>query len=145
MAGFDYMGYNQRKRAAGSGLASKQAANTYAQFLSQHRGSRKKFDFQQKKERETPKVVGSFTKRGLAGPGVTSGIYQRGLTDFAKQNFQDEADMNAEQNMEMQQLQFQQKQNQAEYDQEIAELEAEKQASIAKAAATLSAFKPFLS
>jgi hypothetical protein len=145
MAGFDYLGYNQKKRTAGSGYASKQAANTYARFLSQQRGARKKFDFQQKKERDTPRLVSGFSKRGLAGPGVQSGIYQKGLTDFAKQNFQDEADMNLEQNMEMQQFDFNSRQAEAEYDQQIAELEAQKQASIANAAATLSAFKPFLS
>ena len=145
MADFDYMGYNQKKRAAGSGYASKQAANTYAQFLSQQRGARKKFDIQQGYEKQAPKVVGGFTKRGLAGPGVKSGIYQRGLTDFARQNFTDLSDLNRDQDEEMQRLQFEGRQNTAEYDQQIAELEAQKQASIAQAAATLSAFKPFLS
>jgi hypothetical protein len=145
MADFDYMGYNQKKRAAGAGYASKTAANTYAQFLSQQRGARKKFDIQQGYEKQAPKVVGSFTKRGLAGPGVQSGIYQKGLTDFATQNFNDLADVDREQNEEMQRSQFEQAQTKAEYDQQIAELEAEKQASIAQAAATLSAFKPFLS
>jgi len=145
MAGFDYMGYNQKKRAAGAGYASKTAANTYAQFLSQQRGARKKFDIQQQYEKQAPQVVGSFTKRGLAGPGVQSGIYQKGLTDFAQQNFRDLADLNSEMDMGAQQAKFEQAQTKAEYDQQIAELEAEKQASIARAAATLSAFKPFLS
>jgi hypothetical protein len=145
MAGFDYMGYNQKKRAAGAGYASKTAANTYAQFLSQQRGSRKKFDLQQQQERQAPKIVSGYAQRGLAGPGVQSGIYQKGLTDFATQNFQDFADLNRSQDEEMQQSRFEQAQNKAEYDQQIAELEAQKQASIASAAATLSAFKPFLS
>jgi hypothetical protein len=144
MADFDYMGYNQKKRAAGSGYASKTAANTYAQFLSQQRGARKKFDLQQQYERQTPQVINSFTKRGLAGPSVQSGIYQKGLTDFAKQNFNDMADLNRMQDEEMQQSQLEQAQTKAEYDQQIAELEAQKQASIANAAATLTAFKPFL-
>ena len=145
MAGFDYLGYNQKKRSAGSGYASKQAANTYAKFLSQQRGARKKFDIQQGYEKQAPKIVGGFTKRGLAGPGVKSGIYDRGLTDFAQQNFRDMADFNSEQDMEMQQFDLNSRQARAEYDQQIAELEAQKQASIANAAATLSAFKPFLS
>lgn len=145
MASFDYMGYNQKKRATDTGYASKTAANTYARFLSQQRGARKKFDIQQQYEKQAPKVVGSFTKRGLAGPGVQSGIYQKGLTDFATQNFNDLADLNRSQNEEMQQSQFEQAQNRAEYDMQIAELEAQKQASIANAAATLTAFKPFLS
>jgi hypothetical protein len=145
MAGFDYTGYNQKKRTALGGYASKTAANTYAQFLSQQRGARKKFDLQQQYEKQAPKVVSEFSKRGLAGPGVQSGIYQKGMTDFATQNFQDLADLNRSQDEEMQQSKFEQAQNKAEYDQQIAALEAEKKMSIAQAAATLSAFKPFLS
>jgi glycine cleavage system H lipoate-binding protein len=80
----------------------------------------------------------------LAGPGVQSGIYEKGLTDFAQQNFRDMADFNSEQDMEMQRSRYEQAQAKAEYDQQIAELEAQKQASIANAAATLAAFKPFL-
>jgi hypothetical protein len=144
MADFDYMGYNRRKRAAGSTYGAKTAQNAYAQFLSQQRGSRKKFDFQNQTEKLAPKLVTSFSQRGLAGPGVKSGIYERGLTDFAKDRFQGMADINREQDEEMQQLQLEDRQTRAEYDQQIAELEAQKQAAIAQAAATLSAFKPFL-
>jgi hypothetical protein len=144
MAAFDYMGYNQRKRAAQGTYGAATARNAYAQFLSQQRGSRKKFDLQQGYERQTPGVIGSFTKRGLAGPGVKSGIFQRGMTDFATKQFQDMADLNRAQDEEMQQLQFEDRQTRAEYDQQIAELESQKQAAIAQAAATLSAFKPFI-
>lgn len=144
MADFDYLGYNQRKRAAGNTYGAKTAQNAYAQFLSKQRGARKKFDLQQGYEKQTPGVIGSFTKRGVAGPGVKSGIFQRGMTDFATKQFQDMADLNRAQDEEMQQLQLEDKQTRAEYDQQIADLEAEKQAAIAQAAATLSAFKPFL-
>lgn len=145
MAGFDYIGYNQKKSKALGDYQSKTSANTYARFLSQQRGARKKFDLEKGVEKQTPRVVGSFTRRGLAGPGVQSGIYQKGLTDFAQENFRNMADLNSEQDMEMQQFDLNSRQAQAEYDQQIAELEAQKQASIANAAATLSAFKPFLS
>lgn len=144
MAEFDYTGYNQKKRTAGSTYGAKTAQNAYAQFLSQQRGARKKFDLAQQTEKQAPKVVGSFTKRGLAGPGVQSGIYQKGLSDFATQQFNQEADINRAQNEEMQQFKLQDAQTRAEYDQQIADLEAEKMSAIAQAAATLSAFKPFL-
>lgn len=144
MADFNYMGYNQRKRAAQGTYGAATARNAYAQFLSQQRGSRKKFDFQNQTEKLTPKLVTSFSQRGLAGPGVKSGVYERGLTDFAKERFQGMADINRAQDEEMQQLDYDQRQTKAEYDQQIAQLEAEKQASIAQAAATLSAFRPFL-
>jgi hypothetical protein len=144
MADFDYMGYNQRKRAAHGTYGAATARNAYAQFLSQQRGSRKKFKFGEETEKLAPKVVTSFTQRGLAGPGVRSGVYERGLQNFAKERFEGAADIDREQNEEMQQLDLERRQTQADYDQQIAELESQKQAAIAQAAATLSAFKPFL-
>ena len=144
MAELDYLGYNQRKRAATGSYGAKAAQNAYAQFLSQQRGSRKKFDIQQQYEKQAPKVVSSFTKRGLAGPGVTSGVYERGLQDFGQENLRDLSDLQSAQDEEMNRLKFEDAQAKADYDMEIAELEAEKQASIAQAAATLAAFKPFL-
>jgi hypothetical protein len=145
MADFDYTGYNQRKRAATGSYGAKAAQNAYAQFLSQQRGARKKFDIQQDYEKKAPRVVSSFAKRGLAGPGVTSGVYERGLQEFGQQNLRDLSDLANSQDEEMNQLRLQDAQNRADYDMEIAQLEAEKQASIAQAAATLTAFKPFLS
>lgn len=145
MAEFDYLGYNQRKRAATGSYGAKAAQNAYAQFLSQQRGSRKKFDLKQQYEKQAPKLVSSYAKRGLAGPGVQSGVYERGLQEFGQQNVRDLADLANSQDEEMNQLRLQDAQNRADYDMEIAQLEAEKQAAIAQAAATLSAFKPFLS
>lgn len=144
MADFDYLGYNQRKRAALGSYGAKTAQNAYAQFLSQQRGARKKFDIQQAYEKQAPGVVGSYSKRGLAGPGVRSGVYGRGMQEFANKNFTDLADAQRAQDEEMQRMQFEDAQNRADYDQQIAQLEQEKQAAIAQAAATLSAFKPFL-
>jgi len=144
MAGFDYTGYNQRSRAALGSYGAKTAQNAYAQFLSQQRGARKKFDLQQQYEKQTPRLVSSYTKRGLAGPGVQSGVYERGLQDFASQNLRDLNDAQVEMDNEAAQARYEDAQARAEYDAEIAQLEAEKQASIAQAAATLAAFKPFL-
>lgn len=144
MADFDYMGYGQRKRAALGSYGAKTAQNAYAQFLSQQRGARKKFDINKAYEAKAPRVVSAYTKRGLAGPGVQSGIYEKGLQDFATENFDElnalETDMVNERN----QFNLTNAQERADYDAQIAELEAAKQASIAQTAATLAAFKPFL-
>lgn len=144
MAGFDYLGYGQRSRAALGSYGAKTAQNAYAQFLSQQRGARKKFDIQQQYEKQAPKVVSSYTKRGLAGPGVQSGVYSRGLQDFASQNLTDLNDAQLAMDNEAAQAKLDDAQARADYDAEIAQLESEKQASIAQAAATLAAFKPFL-
>lgn len=144
MSDFDYMGFNQRKRAATGQYGARAAQNAYAQFLSQQRGARKKFDFGQQTEKMAPQVVTSFTKRGLAGPGVQSGVYERGLQDFATERTRGLADIEREQNEELQTMKLQDAQDRADYDAQIAALEAEKQNAIAQAAATLTAFKPFL-
>lgn len=144
MSEFDYLGYNQRKRSSLGSYGAKSAQNAYAQFLSQQRGARKKFDIQKGFEAQAPRVVSAFTKRGLAGPGVKSGIYEKGLQDFATQNFDQLADVDRNLSDEMNQFGLTDRQLRADYDAEIAQLETEKQAAIANAAATLSAFKPFL-
>lgn len=144
MSDFNYTGYEQRKRAAVGGYGAKAAQNAYAQFLSQQRGSRKKFDLQQQYETQTPRLISSFSKRGLAGPGVKSGIFQKGLSDYASKNLRDINDLDVANTAELENLKFQDMQNKAELDQQIAALEMEKQMNIANAAATLQAFKPFL-
>jgi hypothetical protein len=144
MSNIDYTGFTQRQRAAGSQYGSKTAQNTYARFLSQQRGSRKKFGLQQDYEKQAPKVVGGYTQRGLAGPGVRSGIFQKGMTDFASQNLNDINDLNTELASDAQGFDLVDSQNKAEYQDELAAIAAEKQQQIASTAATLQAFKPFL-
>ena len=144
MSNIDYTGFTQRQRAAGSQYGSKTAQNTYARFLSQQRGSRKKFDLQQQYEKQAPKVVGGYTQRGLAGPGVKSGIFQKGMNEFASQNLNDINDLNTELASEQDQFGLADKQNFADYQDQLAAIEAEKQQQIANTAATLQAFKPFL-
>lgn len=144
MAEFDYLGYGKRKRAALSSYGAKSAQNAYAQFLSQQRGARKKFDLQKQYEAKAPRVVSAYTKRGLAGPGVSSGIFEKGLGDFATQQFDEMSSLDRSLADERNQFDLDERQLRADYDAQIAELEAQKQASIAQAAATLAAFKPFL-
>lgn len=144
MSEFDYMGYNQRKRAATSQFGAKAASSAYANFLAQQRGARKKFDIQQAYEKDAPRLISRFSQRGLAGPGVQSGIYSRGLGEFAQKNVRDLGDWQSEMDQEQQRFDLENRQLRADYDSQIAQLEAEKQAQIAQAAATLSAFKPFL-
>lgn len=144
MSNIDYTGFTQRQRAAGSQYGSKTAQNAYARFLSQQRGSRKKFDLQQQYEKQAPKVVGGYTQRGVAGPGVRSGIFQKGMNEFASQNLNDINDLNTELASEQDQFGLTDKQNFADYQDQLASIEAEKQQQIANTAATLQAFKPFL-
>jgi len=141
---FDYLGYGKRKRAAGNQYGAKAAQSAYSQFLSQQRGDRKVFDINKQFEQAAPGVVGSFTKRGLAGPGVQSGIYSKGLTDFANQKTED---INASQlgtAGDIQQSKLGDAQTYADYQAQLAQLEFEKNSNIANTAASLTAWKPFL-
>jgi hypothetical protein len=144
MSDFDFMGYGQRKRAALNQFGAKGASATYANFLAQQRGARQKFKIQEQYEKDAPRTVSRFSQRGLAGPGVRSGVFNRGMTDLAKKNFDDLSDVQFDMDDADNQFKLQQSQNQADYDAQIADLEAQKQGQIAQAAATLNAFKPFL-
>ena len=144
MSKIDYTGFTQRQRAAGTQYGSKTAQNVYARFLSQQRGSRKKFGLQQQYEKHEPSVVSGYTRRGLAGPGVKSGIFQKGMNEFASQNLNDINDLNTELASNMDQFNLLDRQNEKEYNDQLAAIEADKQQQIANTAATLQAFKPFL-
>ena len=144
MSDFNYTGYNQRKRAALSSYGAKTAQNAYSRFLSQQRGARRKFGLQEQQQRETPRVVGGFTRRGLAGPGVQSGIYQKGLQDLAKRYTQEMSDLDFELGAEQGQFDLNERQYLAELQDEERAAEEEKRRQIAEAASTLTAFRPFL-
>lgn len=141
---FNQYPYQQKASALTTGLGAKLNANAYARFLNTQRGNRDLFETRQQFDQQTPGVIGSFTKRGVAGPGVKSGIFQRGMDEFGKQQF------NALQNIQdttygnEKQLKEEEAQIRAQYDQDIADLELQKQARIAQSAATLAAFKPYL-
>ena len=95
-------------------------------------------------EKDAPRTVSRFTRRGLAGPGVRSGVFNRGMTDLAKKNFDDVSNIKFGMADAENQFKLDTAQTQADYDAFIADLEAQKQGQIAQAAATLNAFKPFL-
>lgn len=144
MSNFDYLGYGQRKRAATSQYGASAAKGAYANFLAQQRGTRRKFDIQQQYEKDAPRTVSRFTQRGLAGPGVRSGVFNRGMTDLARKNFDDIAGAQRDMDESQQQYQLDDAQLRSQYDQQIADLESQKQQQISSAAATLQMFKPFL-
>jgi hypothetical protein len=144
MASFDMTTYGQKRSALGSQYGAKAAQNAYAQFLSQQRGARKKFDLEQQQGRQTPRVVSSFTKRGLAGPGISSGVFAQGMTDFATKSLNDMNDLNLQNASELRNLEQQSVTDLADYESALADLEFTKNQNIANTAATLTAFKPFL-
>lgn len=144
MSNIDFFDYEGRKRAAGQSYGASTAKNAYARFLAQQRGARRKFDLQQGYEQQAPRVVTSFTRRGLAGPGVRSGVYERGLTDFAKKNLDELSAAQREMDEAIQGYNLEDANLLADYQRSLLEIDAEKQRRIADTAAALTSFKPFL-
>ena len=70
----DLSPYTQKKAALGTSLAGKLSANTYSQFLAKQRGNRQMADVTKQFKMQTPKVMNAFLRRGIAGPGVQSGV-----------------------------------------------------------------------
>lgn len=140
----DMFSLNKRRSALGEGLNARLSANTYANFLAQQRGNRNIADITKQFKAQTPRVMSSFLKRGLAGPGMQTGVYEKGLQDFATQRFEGVNAAQQDLNAELDRIKSERAGVQADYSQELADLEAEAAAKQAEAAALLTAFKPYI-
>lgn len=141
---FNYLPYQQKASALGQTQGAKLNASIYSRFLNKQRGTRDTADLTKKFEQQVPGLIGGYTRRGLAGPGVQSGIFQKGLTEFdiGRQNAM--GDLALKQSEAENVLTQQDAATDAEYANAMADLEMQKQKEIADSAATLSAFKPYL-
>lgn len=77
--------YEARRRGYTQQYAATGAMNAYANFLSQQRGTRDKTNMMDQYNQAQPQIVSGYSRRGLVGPNVKSGIFAKGLQDFAKQ------------------------------------------------------------
>lgn len=141
---FNFMDSNTRKRAALSQYGATSAKNAYSQFLAQQRGNRQVFDINKQYEQAAPGVVNSFTKRGLAGPGIQSGIFSRSLNELAKQKTENINASQMDTAGQNQQFALDSAGALDAYNAQFNEEEFNKQNNIANTAANLTAWKPFL-
>lgn len=142
---FDYLPYQQKSSALQGGLDAKTNASIYARFLNKQRGSRQIKDLTNTWENKTPGFISSFTQRGLAGPGMSSGIFQKNFADFDIQRQNAMTDLSSTINDQDRVYANQLADATAQTKADLADLEIQKQRDIAASAATLSAFKPYLS
>ncbi|NDG32197.1 hypothetical protein EB118_19235 [bacterium] len=77
--------YEARRRGYTQQYGATGAMNAYANFLSQQRGNRERQNLNEQYDKATPQLVRNFSRRGMVGPNVRSGLFARGLQDFAKQ------------------------------------------------------------
>jgi hypothetical protein len=85
---FNPADYEARRRGYTQQYGATGAMNAYAQFLSQQRGTRERTNMMDQYNKAQPQIVSGYARRGLQGPNVRSGIFARGLQDFAKQRAQ---------------------------------------------------------
>ena len=88
MAFFNPADYEARRRTATQSFGATGAMNAYANFLSQQRATRERTNMMDQYDKAQPQITAGYARRGLQGPNVQSGIFARGLQDFAKQRAQ---------------------------------------------------------
>lgn len=137
----DLSPYTRARRTATNQYAADSAMRAYARLLSQQRGTRSISDLNKQYETATPRLISSYGQRNLAGPNISSGIYSRGLQDFAAKQYADVNSIQQRINDELQKIDLQQTRAQSGWQNRLADIEMQKQAKIAQTAAQLNKYK----
>lgn len=137
----DLSPFTRARTSATRAYAADSAMRAYARLLSQQRGTRDMTSLQQRYAEATPRVISSYGQRNLAGPGISSGIYSRGLQDFAAKQYADANALQERINEQLQKLDLQQASAREKWQNRLADIELQKQAKIAQAAAQIKAGK----
>lgn len=134
---YDPSSFESRRRAYTSSYGAQGAMNAYSRFLSQQRGARQRGEMQRQYDEATPRLVAAYSRRGLLGPNVRSGVFERGLQNYASERARRMSEF--EQGLSEQQRQFDLQDAQAleAFRQQLADLEMEKAQQIADAARQL--------
>ena len=129
--------YEARRRGYTQQYAATGAMNAYANFLSQQRGGRERTSMTQQYDKAQPQVVSGYSRRGLVGPNVKSGIFARGLQDFAKQRAQGIREFDQNQVEQNRMYDLSEAQRLEAFRNQLADMESEKANTIADAARQL--------
>ena len=129
--------YEARRRGYTQQYAATGAMNAYANFLSQQRGTRDRTNMMQQYDKAQPQVVSGYSRRGLVGPNVKSGIFARGLQDFAKQRAQSFGEFDQGQQEQQRGYDLSEAQRLEAFRNQLADMESEKAQTIADAARQL--------
>lgn len=103
---YDASQFEARRRQLQGNYAASGAMNAYQRFLSQQRGQRDLLNMNEQYEKQTPKLVSSFGRRGLVGPGVKTGAFKQAMSEFARNRMRAtaEAQQDLDQNAALSQL-----------------------------------------
>ena len=129
--------YEARRRGYTQQYGATGAMNAYANFLARQRGTRGRQDMLRQYEEAQPKVVAGYSRRGLVGPNVKSGIFSRGLQTFAKQRARNLQDYDQGQLEQQRMYDLTEAQRLEAFRNQLADMESEKAQAIADAARQL--------
>jgi hypothetical protein len=74
--------YERARRGIRNQYTSQAAANQTGRFVSQQRGARDISDYKRQFYRGYPAYASTYGRRGAAGPGVQSGVYQQAMSNY---------------------------------------------------------------
>lgn len=129
--------YEARRRGYTQQYAATGAMNAYANFLAQQRGNRERQGIMEQYNRAQPQVVAGYSRRGMVGPNVRSGLFARGLQDFAKQRARTFSEFDQGQQEQQRSYDLGEAQRLEAFKNQLADMESEKAQTIADAARQL--------
>jgi hypothetical protein len=139
-SGYGIPNYGGYERATGDinyKYSTDAATNAYGRFISQQRGQRQLGDMQQAYGRAYPGYKAQFAQRGMAGPGVQSGVMQGAMNRYVGDYAQQYQRAQQDQTLEGQQYDMSQRNLDEWRQQSLAAIEAQKADDIANAALNL--------
>ena len=129
--------YEARRRGYTQQYAATGAMNAYANFLSQQRFNRDRQNLNEQYDKAAPQVVAGYSRRGLVGPNVKSGIFASGLQNFAKQRARSLGEFDQGQQEQQRGYDLSEAQRLEAFRNQLADMESEKAQTIADAARQL--------
>lgn len=133
--------YEAQRRAITNKYSQQAASNALGRFIGQQRGDRQIADYQTDYRRKMPSFTASYAKRGLAGGGAQSGVYQNAMRNYVGDYSQNLNRMYADQQTDANQYDLNAANYEADRQMALADLETQKAREIANAAAYLNALK----
>jgi hypothetical protein len=118
--------YEQQRRALLDNYSAKRSVSDYANFVSNQRGARGLSDLNESFTPQRRQIESGFGRRGLRGPGVQSGAFRRAMIDFGKKQTRDTADYQRGLDEQNQQYGLSTIQQDAQYQQDLADIERQK-------------------
>jgi hypothetical protein len=129
--------YEARRRGYTQQYGATGAMNAYANFLSQQRGTRERRGITEQYDKAQPQIVAGYSRRGMVGPNVRSGLFARGLQDFAKQRARTYSEFDQGQQERQRGYELGETQRLEAFKNQLADMESEKARTIADAARQL--------